>query len=204
MTGLAAWIYSLMNPVQARLEAQMFNRKAGRAKSRAAEIIQILGLRTGQTVIDLGSGGGYFSLRFAAAVKPAGWVYAVDINDHFLEFIREQAAGQDAGNLVTVPAKRAFEIIPPGSADLLFVRNAYHHLEDRVVLLARYRSLLKPSGRLAVIEHKPGLTLFDLRRLFSHYVKPEVIKTEMTGAGFARPVEHSVAPGYSFIIFQAT
>ena len=54
------------------LQAKMFNRKAANPKNKPDQIFDAIGLKPGQSVADIGSGGGYFSLRFAAAVGETG------------------------------------------------------------------------------------------------------------------------------------
>ena len=66
-------------------KAKMFNKKASDPKNKPDQIIETLGLQPGQTIADIGAGGGYFSLRFADAVGRKGVVYAIDTNPEFLE-----------------------------------------------------------------------------------------------------------------------
>lgn len=50
------------------LRAKMFNKKASDPRNKPNHIIEAIGLRYGQTIADIGAGGGYFSLRFAEIV----------------------------------------------------------------------------------------------------------------------------------------
>ena len=74
--------------------AKRFNKRAAQRKFKADEIIQTLSVKPGQIVADIGSGGGYFTFRFAQAVGSTGRVYAVDTNQEFLDFIKQQATEQ--------------------------------------------------------------------------------------------------------------
>lgn len=56
------------------------------------EVVRKLQLRSGDAVADLGSGPGYFTLRLAQAVGPAGKVYAVDLDAGVVNYVKERAA----------------------------------------------------------------------------------------------------------------
>ena len=85
------------------IRAKMFNRRASERKSMPDTVIQSLGLSPGKIVADIGSGGGYFSLRFAQAVGKSGKVYAVDVDPKLLDYVRRQGEAMGLSNLLTVP-----------------------------------------------------------------------------------------------------
>jgi arsenite methyltransferase len=179
----------------------MFNRRASSPKSKPDEILRTLALQSGQNVVDIGVGGGYFSLRFAEAVKPEGKVYALDTNEQFLEFLLNEARERGLSNLEPILATEDNLRLPDGALDLVFMRNVYHHLEKRVEYLKRLASKLKPNGRIAIVEYdrSPSLTL---RRLFGHYVPHERIIDEMEQAGYKLDIIFSFLPEQSFTIFS--
>ena len=55
-------------------------------------VIEALAIRPGSTVADIGAGGGYFSFRLADAVGPNGRVYAVDIDEDMVAYLKKKAA----------------------------------------------------------------------------------------------------------------
>ena len=69
----------------ANFQAKMFNRKASDPKNKPSQIIESVALKPGQSIADIGSGGGYFSLEFAKIVGEEGRVYAVDTKPELLE-----------------------------------------------------------------------------------------------------------------------
>ena len=101
------------------------------------------------TIADLGSGGGYYTFRFARLVGEKGRVLAVDVNQEFLEEINKRAGRDKLSNIDTILAKPDDARIPPGSADLIFIRNAFHHLprhRDYFMNLARSLKEDGPGG----------------------------------------------------------
>jgi ubiquinone/menaquinone biosynthesis C-methylase UbiE len=191
-----------LNKLDAKnFRAKMFNRRASDPKSRPDEILETLALRSGQNIADIGAGGGYFSLRFAEAVKPGGKVYAVDTNEQFLNFLRSEARERGLSNIEPVLVTEGSLSLPEGGLDLVFMRNAYHHLTDRVQYLTRLACLLKPCGRVAIVEYRRA-ALFSFRGLFKHYVPQERIVDEMEKAGYRLDGVFGFLPEQSFTIFS--
>ncbi len=95
------------------------------------------------------------------------------------------------------------EQLPDNTFDLIFFRNVYHHLKDRVDIMKGYRRKLRPEGRIAIIEYRPGGSLFSFRRLLGYNVPQEKIISEMEAAGFRKLVEFDFLPVQSFTIFSA-
>jgi arsenite methyltransferase len=182
-------------------KAEMFNRKASDPKNKPDEILKALGLQQRQKVADVGSGGGYFALRFAEIVEAEGRVFAVDTNPKFLEFIQDSAKEKVLTNVETVLTEEDKPILPEKSVDLVFMRNVCHHLSNRVDYFRRLRNSLKTSGRVAIIEYRSGRG-FSFHRLFGHYVAKEKIIEEMKEAGYKLEKEVDFLPEQSFTLFS--
>ena len=118
-------------------------------------VIQTLAPPPDAVIGDLGCGPGIFVLAFANAC-PRGVVYASDIEPAQLDQVRAHVAATGLRNVVPVLASPDDPHFPPGRLDVVFIADTYHHLEDRVEYLRRLASVLKPGGRLALLEYKPG------------------------------------------------
>ena len=182
-------------------KAEMFNRKASDPKNKPDEILKALGLQQRQKVADVGSGGGYFALRFAEIVEAEGRVFAVDTNPKFLEFIQDSAKEKVLTNVETVLTEADKPILPEKSVDLVFMRNVCHHLSNRVEYFRQLKNTLKTSGRVAIIEYRSGRG-FSFHRLFGHYVAKETIIEEMKEAGYKLEKELDFLPEQSFTLFS--
>jgi len=176
----------------------MFNRQAADPKSKPDEILKVLALQAGQKVADIGAGGGYFSFRFSEAVSSQGRVYAVETDSGKIEFMKKSIAEKGAGNIEVVLVKKE-EVTLSEKVDLIFLRNVYHHIPNRVEYFAKLKESLKPEGRIAIVEHKGGA---GLHRIFEHRVTGETIIEEMTKAGYRVIGNLDILPKQSFIIFQ--
>jgi arsenite methyltransferase len=183
-------------------KAKMFNRKAARRQSRADEIIKVLNVQLGETIADLGSGGGFFIFLFSQLVGEKGKVYAIDTNQDFLEFVNKQALKQGITNIKTVYATEQSIPLPTHSVDLLFVRSVYHHLQNRTLYFSEAKKLLTSQGRIAIIEFSQQGCTLSFHRRCGHNVPKEIIVEEMTKAGYIVSSSFDFLPIQSFTIFR--
>jgi arsenite methyltransferase len=183
-------------------KAKMFNRKAARKQSKANEIMNALNIKQGQTIADIGSGGGFFTFLFAQLVGENGKVYAIDTNQDFLEFINKQAITHSITNVITVRTTEQSIPLSSQSVDLLFIRSVYHHLQNRTQYFLEAKKLLTKQGRIAIIEYTQDGSKLSFHRRCGHNVPPEIIIEEMTKAGFTVSSSFDFLPVQSFFIFS--
>lgn len=160
------------------------------------EVIARLGLEPGWRVMDLGSGGGYFTFRLARAVGPEGQVYAVDPDDDLRAWIRDRASEKGYPQVTTI-APRDGRIDVLGPIDAVLTVNAFHHFpEERTAYLAGLARVLRRGARVAVIEPLPRW------HLFGHHTEPDEIGSVMEAAGYTPVEEHDFLPRQSFTVFE--
>jgi arsenite methyltransferase len=179
----------------------MFNKKASDPKNKPDKILENLALKPGQSIADIGAGGGYFSQRFADAIGENGTAYAIDTNPEFLEFVSKIADEKGLSNVKTVLVVEDRLILPKKSLDIIFLRNVYHHLQNRTKYFENLKEFLKPDGKIVIIEYKRG-GLFSFRRMFGHYVLKETIIKEMEDAGYQLKNDYDFLPKQSFTMYS--
>ena len=118
------------------------------------DILAALNLRPGMGVADVGAGTGFFSLMFARAVGDGGRVYAVDISPEFISAIEDRAAAEGLGNVTGVVNSQSSLPLAPGSVDLVFISDTYHHFEDPRAMLDGIRAALVPGGEVVVVDFR--------------------------------------------------
>lgn len=136
----------------ARTWSRRFERDGREVHDHRVEIVAALGLRPGMAVADVGAGTGLFTLAFAEAVGPTGQVFAVDLIPAFLEHIRKKLDRAGMRHVRLVQATDRSAELPPASVDLVFMSDAYHHLEYPQHTLASLKAALRPGGSLWVID----------------------------------------------------
>lgn len=157
------------------------------------QILELLALRPGTDIADVGAGTGLFTLEMARAVGPTGSVQAVEISPKFIEHIAGRAAAEGLDNVTTVLCSERDAMLPAGSVDVVFVCDTYHHFAYPTQTLNSLRRALRPGGRLVVIDFEriPGVS----RDWLLDHVRAgkEVFRAEIEAAGFRFDDEVDVA-----------
>lgn len=113
-------------------------------------VLQRLALRPGMRVADVGAGTGYFALPMARAVLPGGQVFAVDMQPEMLELLRARVEPELPIALVLGEATRT--TLERASVDVVLLANVWHEIDDRPAALAEATRLLRPGGRIAILD----------------------------------------------------
>lgn len=159
------------------------------------EVVAALALEPGDRVADLGCGGGYFTYPIAEAVGESGHVYAVDVDTTLLAYVASQARKRELPQIETVLAPEDGLGIDDGSVDLIFLSNVFHHLPDPAGYFKRAQRVLRPGGRVAVVEVSKGA--FPK----GHATPPEEIRAKLEAAGYELVTQHAVVDRQSFQVF---
>ena len=187
------------NSMFTSLFLKMLNREASFARSKHEEILERLDIREGQSIADIGSGGGYFTLAFARKAGETGRVYAVDIKKKYLEFIRRRSEQAGLQNIIFVLAGKGEMNLPEADLDLVFARNVFHHLPEPVNYFVNLKKYLKRGGKAAIIEHKKKG--FGFVSLFGHHTSRDTIVREMEKAGYVQAGSFDMLPDQTFTLF---
>lgn len=181
--------------------AEALNRKASADKNKPDEIIRSLEIRKGSIIVDIGAGGGYYSIRFAEETGLGGEVYAVDVNGDFLQHIDFQAKHNGLNNIKTVLVEEKAKGLPERGCDLIFFRNIYHHIHQPEAYFKEIKRFLKPNGRIAVIDYKK-INGFSFINLIGHFVNEIDMIAVLENVGFTPIKSFDFLPKQSFNIFQ--
>ena len=123
---------------------------AVRASLGCGNPVAVADLRPGETVLDLGSGGGIDVLLSARRVGPAGKAYGLDMTGEMLDLARAHAEQAGAGNAEFLLGQ--IEAIPlsAGSVDVIISNCVINLSADRTAVFAESFRVLRPGGRLGV------------------------------------------------------
>jgi len=107
-------------------------------------------LKAGETVLDLGSGGGIDVLLSARRIGPTGFAYGLDMTDEMLELARRNAAEAGAGNVEFLKGRIEAIPLPDASVDVVISNCVINLSTDKAAVLAEIARVLRPGGRMGV------------------------------------------------------
>ncbi len=115
-------------------------------------VMDLLGIRDGSRVADIGAGGGWFSVRAARRVGRAGTVYAIDINPLYVKSIAARARRENLPNIHAILSRPDDPLLPPASVNAVLLLKTYHEIAQPMRLLRHARAALRPGARLGIID----------------------------------------------------
>jgi len=144
---------------------------------RPIAILNELDLKSGDVVIDLGCGSGYFALKLSPLVGDHGKVFAVDIRRLSLAFLwmRKVLKGKD--NIRVIHGEPANPRLPAGNVNAVLVANTYHELTNPQSILDYLFRSMATGGRLVVVDRSR-----DAEQ--RHELPAEVVEAELRQTGF--------------------
>lgn len=157
------------------------------------DVITALNLQPKEIVADIGAGTGYFARRMA---QHAGKVYAVDIDEKLLAIARSSSPA----NVETVVAAPDDPRLPAHSVDTVFFCDVLHHIENRPAYYKKLSQVLKPEGRVVVIDFfkKP----LPVGPPVSMKLSEDEVIGELKQAGFVLGKQLSMLPYQYFLFFE--
>jgi SAM-dependent methyltransferase len=161
------------------------------------EVIQALRLQPNAVIADIGSGTGYFAVRFANMV-PKGRVYGVDIEPDMVKYLAERAKREQRANVIAVQGTPGDPKLPE-KTDLILMVDVFHHLENREQYFRNLRASLKTGGRIAIIDFRLDSPDGPPK---AARIAPERVIAELKGAGYGLAAQHRFLPNQYFLIFQ--
>jgi len=157
------------------------------AELEAPQLAEVLGLKPGMTVADIGTGGGAMAMVLGRLVG-SGRVYATDITQRSLTITREYAKSEGLTNITVIEGGAASTNLPSDCCEALFLRNVYHHVTQPAAFNRSLYATAKPGARLAIIDAAPDkgsqLPADVPANRGGHGVPATVVIDELTAAGF--------------------
>jgi ubiquinone/menaquinone biosynthesis C-methylase UbiE len=160
-------------------------------------VMDLLNIKPGSTVADIGAGGGWFSVRAARRVAPNGRVIAEEINPKAINSIQQRAKREHLSNIETLLGTPDDPKLTANSLDAALMLKVYHEIAHPPLVLANLRDALKPGARFGIIDRNG--TGAD------HGLNEPILRAEVERAGFRQVARYDFtkADGQDyFLIFE--
>ncbi len=151
-------------------------------KLQIERVMDLLQLKEGASVADIGAGSGWFTVRAARRVGDKGAVYAVEINQDYLKHITDRAAQEKLANIHTVLGHEDDPLLPAASVDAVLLLKTYHEIAQPVRLLRNLRSALRAGALIGIIDRNG--------KGDDHGLNAAVVIKEAERAGYARVAQY--------------
>lgn len=161
-------------------------------------VMDVLGLKPGKSVADIGAGSGWFTVRAARRVGPSGTVYAVDINPEATAYIGKRAQKEKLENVKTVLSQADNAMLPADSVDAVLLLKTYHEVARPVELFRNLRASLRSGAKVGIIDRNGNGE--------DHGVGKDVVIHEAEEAGYHLLKEYDFVKGDKmdyFLVFAA-
>lgn len=177
--------------------AQVFDDPKRDVWQKPDEVMRSLELPPDALAADVGAGTGYFAVRLADAL-PAGRVYAVDVEPDMVEYLAARAKREKKDNLIAIGGAPDDPRLPE-KVDLILLVDVFHHVDDRVRYFRGLETYLRPGGRIAIIDFRPGSPTGPPK---AARIAADRVKAELSSAGYALVHEHDFLPNQYFLVFE--
>lgn len=115
-------------------------------------VMEILKIAEGKSVADLGAGSGWFTTLAAKRVGERGKVFAIEINQDYINHINERAKNEGYKNIITVLGTEDDPKLPANSVDACFILKTYHEIGQPVKVLQNLKKALKKDALVGIID----------------------------------------------------
>ncbi len=119
------------------------------AYQQPQKVLEYLGDIQGKTIMDIGAGSGYFSVKLA---EKGAKVIAADVDDEFQEFLQNRIEKNNLNNIETRKIPYDSPNLKDEEVDMVLIVNTYHHVENRPEYFAKVKKGTKPKGELVIID----------------------------------------------------
>ncbi len=121
-------------------------------KLQIDRVMDLLNIRPGSAVADIGAGSGWFTVRAAQRVGSSGAVYAVDINQEYVDHIKTRAEKENFTNIRPVLGKEDDPLLAQNSVDSILILKTYHEFSKPINMLLAMRKAMRKDALLGIID----------------------------------------------------
>jgi ubiquinone/menaquinone biosynthesis C-methylase UbiE len=180
--------------------ASWLDRSERETEEAPDEALDIIGIKRGASVADIGSGSGYMTIRLSKRVGNSGAVYAVDIQQRMLDLLDARLKSSRIANVRLVLGAPDDPRLMPESIELALLVDVYHEFSQPQAMLRRIHDALKPGGRVVLLEYRKEDPSIPIRP--EHKMSVSEAKMEVEPEGFRLGRVDDALPRQHVLIFN--
>lgn len=169
-------------------------------------MLRFCNIQPGERIADIGCGGGYFTWQFSKRVGPEGLVYATEINEGALSYLKSFVEENQISNIRPMITKMNDTGLEKDSVDTIYICSAYHavYITDiefvKDMFIASIHNALRKGGRLIIVDN--AVTEAGVPPYYGPGIRPELIIAQLTHYGFHLVDRWQETPQRFALIFQ--
>ena len=160
----------------------------------AERVMNLLGVKAGLSVADIGAGSGYYTVRLARRVGPTGHVFAEDVVPEYLERLARRVTSEGLTGTVTLTRGDPHDPrLPHGSLDLALLVHMYHEVQQPYGLMWNLRPSLRAGARVGIIDAR--------KQTAAHGTPPDLLRCELAAVGYQQTAFYDLQESTYLAVF---
>lgn len=180
--------------------ADWLERPEREQEERTSRLVELLEIKKGSVIADIGCGTGYITRRLARLAGPTGRVHAVDVQPEMLTLLTNSLAQEGVTNVVPVLGAARNPMLPTNAVDLIVLVDVYHELEHPFEMTEHMVRALRPGGRIAFVEFRGEDPTVPIKE--EHKMTEAQVRKEMQPHPLDWVTTHRGLPWQHVIVFR--
>jgi len=179
--------------------ADWLDRSERETEEAPDQALDIIGIKRGSVVADIGAGSGYMTIRMARRVGSNGAVYANDIQQPMLDLLDRRLKKGKIANVRPILGTPDDPKLPADSIEMALLVDVYHEFSQPQAMLRHLHAALKTGGRLVLLEYRKEDPSIPIRP--EHKMSVAEAKMEVEAEGFKLGRVDASLPRQHVLIF---
>ncbi len=170
---------------------KIFDNPKRKAWQKPMEVIKLMAIKPGMTVVDIGAGTGYFLPYLRTAVGAKGKVLGLDLAATLVKHMNQRAKKAGWKNVTATQVKPNDPQLAPKSVDRILIVNTWHHVQNRGAYAAKLKAALKPGGAVFVVDFGANATRGPSKK---HRLTPKQVSDDFTKGALEATILQETLP----------
>ena len=183
-------------PVAQIISAEYSDEKKRDLNQEAKLVMDLLDIKPGTRVADIGAGKGYYTVRLATRLGPGATIYATDVKADHVNELQARLKSNGIGGVKLVLSSPNDPNLPRAAIDVAILAHVYHEIENPYEFMYRLHRSLAPGAQVGIV---------DLDRpTESHGIPPKLLRCELEAVGYRETLFRYLKPADGYLMVFVT